>query len=272
MHAEHNSRTLDIKPLQDNLSLIVKLGPAINYLSSIMAEAQRIYEKELPFIKALESFSAYITESIATYPTHEFLEKRKENLIKSYKRWGELGWSWIGQVPIKFYEAMPKDIADANDRIKPYSTGRIVEKLFVSLYAKSTRQTDLDSAIFCYRNKQYKPCAMLLFGMIDAKLIGHQPPKTNRLVGKRAVQKLRAEFETEGHNQELYTMLRYVNLFSCLETIFRPAENFKYEPPIINRNYINHGMSRRPVRRRDCIQLFFVLDNLTDFFNGDGMY
>ena len=56
-----------------------------------------------------------------------------------------------------------------------------------------------------------------------------------------------------------------VNLFSCIETGFAPAENFKAEPYTFNRNYLAHGMTRRPVRQRDCIQLFFALYNLTVF-------
>ena len=54
-------------------------------------------------------------------------------------------------------------------------------------------------------------------------------------------------------------------LFSCIETVFAPAENFKAEPYTFNRNYLAHGMTRRPVRQRDCIQLFLALYNLTVF-------
>lgn len=252
--------------LQDDLAIALRLMPAMDYLSNIMAEAQKAYEAELPFIKALETFSAYIAESIASYPTPEFLEKRKERLIESYKAWGEFGWPWLGHTPIKFYEVLPANIADANRRIKPYCTDETMAKLFVSLHTKSAEQADLDSAIFCYENRQYKPCAMVLLGMIDAKLITHQQTEGNRSVGGKAVQKLQAKFETENDNRELYTMLRYMNLFFCLETIFRHAENFKCEPPTINRNFIDHGMNRRPVCRLDCIQLFFALDNLIDFF------
>lgn len=258
--------------LQDDLSIALRLGPAMDYLSNIMAEAQKAYEAELPFVKALETFSNYIAESIALYPAPEVLEKRKEGLIESYKAWGKFGWSWIGHTPIKFYEAMPTNIADANKRIKPYCTDEIMGTLFVSLHTKSTEQTDLDSAIFCYENRQYKPCAMVLFGMIDAKLITHQQAKDNRSVGGKAVRKLRTQFEAENDNREFYTMLRYINLFSCLETIFRHAGNFKCEPPTINRNFIDHGMNQRPVCRLDCIQLFFVLDNLIDFFEEDWGY
>lgn len=220
-----------------------------------------------PMISAIQQFSTYIARYTAEYPLSTFSEERKLALIESYRQWGKCGWSWIGNTPIKFYSKPPIDIADANIRIKPYHNAEIVEELFLGLRSKAVRQGDLESAIFCYKSRQYKPCALVLFGMIDAKLIKKQSPTQNRLVGKRAIKKLYAQFDKTHDQRWLYTMLRYVNLFACLETMFEGGENFKSEPPVINRNYIDHGMERRRVRQRDCIQLFFVLDNLIDFFN-----
>ena len=31
---------------------------------------------------------------------------------------------------------------------------------------------------------------------------------------------------------------------------------------VLNRNYIDHGMNRKNVRKKDCIQLFLLLYNL----------
>lgn len=218
-------------------------------------------------MSAVQQLSTYIAKYTAEYQLPAFSEERKSALIKSYQQWGKCGWSWIGRAPIKFYSKPPIDIADANIRIKPYHNAEIMEELFLGLRSKAVRQDDLESAIFCYTNRQYKPCALVLFGMIDAKMIRRQPSSRNRLVGKRAIKKLHAQFDKTHDQRWFYTMLRYVNLFACLETMFEDGENFKSEPPVVNRNYIDHGMERRRVRKRDCIQLFFALDNLTDFFD-----
>ena len=101
--------------------------------------------------------------------------------------------------------------------------------------------------------------------MIDAKLIRKQNRNGYRCTGSRAAKKIREKFENERTTEAFSTMLHCVNLFSCIETGFAPAENFKAEPYTFNRNYLAHGMTRRPVRQRDCIQLFFALYNLTVF-------
>lgn len=132
--------------------------------------------------------------------------------------------------------------------------------------AKSKRKKeDLNTAIFCYDNRQYKACALVLLGVIDAKLIRKQNRNGYRCTGSRAAKKIREKFENERTTEAFSTMLHCVNLFSCIETGFAPAENFKAEPYTFNRNYLAHGMTRRPVRQRDCIQLFFALYNLTVF-------
>ncbi len=108
----------------------------------------------------------------------------------------------------------------------------------------------------------------MLFGLIDAKLIRKQTTIGNyRLVGEKAAKKLAEQFEHTDDNFSFFSLLRFANLFSCLETVFANGKNFKDEPLVINRNYIDHGMNQRPVLKRDCIQLFFILENLLDFFD-----
>lgn len=60
--------------------------------------------------------------------------------------------------------------------------------------------------------------------------------------------------------------MNYVNLFACLKTVFANANDFRREPSVINRNFIDHGMTNRNVRKRDCIQLFLLLNNFVDTF------
>lgn len=221
-----------------------------------------------PMAQALQSISTYIAETATLIQASGFPEERKKRLTESYCAWGKCGWPWIGIAPAKFYYTPPQNVADANRRIKPYHSKAEIVKLFDRLHSKKLRQTDLDSAIFCYQNRQYKPCALMLFGMIDAKLIRNQTAIGNyRLAGEKAAKKLKTQYEQENERYGFFSLLRFANLFSCLETIFANGKNFEKEPAVINRNYIDHGMNRRPVLKRDCIQLFFILDNLLDFFD-----
>jgi len=56
-------------------------------------------------------------------------------------------------------------------------------------------------------------------------------------------------------------------MFACFEKFFENGNDFRKEPKLINRNFIAHGMNRRDVRKRDCIQLFLALYNLVDFLD-----
>lgn len=219
-------------------------------------------------VQALQLISTYIAKTATLIQVPGFPEERRKQLAESYCAWGKCGWSWIGVTPMKFYYTPPQNVTDANKRIKPYHSNPEIVKLFNRLHSKKLRKSDLDSAIFCYQNRQYKPCALMLFGMIDAKLIRKQTTIGKyRSVGGKAAKRLKSKYEQENDKYGFVSMLRFANLFSCLETVFSGGENFKNEPAVINRNYINHGMNQRPVLKRDCIQLFFILDNLLDFFD-----
>jgi len=43
--------------------------------------------------------------------------------------------------------------------------------------------------------------------------------------------------------------------------LFDDAKDFRLEPKHLNRNFVNHGMAKRDVRRKDCIKLFLGLSN-----------
>lgn len=121
--------------------------------------------------------------------------------------------------------------------------------------------------LFCFENRCYKACSVILFGLIDSKLIRMMPKPKNekeyRSVGVNAVREIEKKHQEK---QALYELLNYVNLFACLKTVFANANDFRREPSVINRNFVDHGMTNRNVRKRDCIQLFLLLNNFVDTF------
>ncbi len=255
-----------------NVCPTVNLSPGYVAAATEALSAMTEYTASFPFslgpiVQALQLLSAYI----AAIQTPDFSIKLRKKLADSYCAWGKCGWAWIGTTPLKFYYTPPLNIADANKRIEPYHSQPEIIKLFDRLCYKKwseLEKSDLDSAIFCYHNHQYKPCALVLFGIIDAELIRKQTTIGNyRPVGEKATKKLKEQFEQTDDNFGFFSLLRFANLFSCLETVFANGNNFKDEPLVINRNYIGHGMNQRPVLKRDCIQLFFILENLLDFFD-----
>lgn len=113
---------------------------------------------------------------------------------------------------------------------------------------------------------------MLLFSLIDAKLIRLQrkedvSEKTKRRCsGASAIKKIKQRIETEQDiNETFLLLLSFVNLFACMEVFFEDAKDFKKQPTLINRNFLQHGMLTRKVTKRDCIQLFLLYYNFLEF-------
>ena len=88
-----------------------------------------------------------------------------------------------------------------------------------------------------------------------------------RNVGAKAVTMVKQRTK-EDVNIEIFSInLFYVNFFSCLEKMFENGNDFKKQPDIINRNFLDHGMLTRRAIRKDCIQLFLVYCNMLELLD-----
>lgn len=94
--------------------------------------------------------------------------------------------------------------------------------------------------VIAFEQKKYKSCALLLFSLIDAKRICFQ---------KR--------FHDNGQIQVGTGAIRYFE---------RRYPNFADIPHIINRHFVAHGMTVKPVCKKDCIRLFYLYFNLLELF------
>lgn len=241
------------------------LSPALGNFAKMVQELSATMK---PIQEAVQHLTASFAKIIANFQVPTITEERKQELIDSHKKWGEYGWTLSPDAPFNCFNEPPADIGAANSLMKPFCSRREMERLFDELRDQNIKKEDLEEAISCYINRQYKSCALILFSIIDAKLIRKQKRDTKyRPSGSKAAKKLREQFESGNNEKMLFTMLHCVNLFSCLETLFANADDFKTEPATINRNYVAHGMTRRLVRQRDCIQLFLALHNLMLFFD-----
>lgn len=132
-----------------------------------------------------------------------------------------------------------------------------------------TRKKDIREAISCYNSRQYNACALILFSIIDSRLIRLQRKNTEKYsVGAGAVAKYKEIVEQQTSDRgKLFLSLSYANLFPCLFTVFEDPNNFSKKTKVINRNYLDHGMSYKTVRKKDCIKLFLLLYNLLEFIS-----
>lgn len=202
-------------------------------------------------------------------------EERKEKLIKSFQQWGEYGWTMIPEAPLAFYNNAPNNRKDANKAALALCGAKEMKELFSKLReTKGIKKSDLEEAVLDFQNKQYKSCAMMVFSMIDAKLIRLQrnedrnPNTKRRSSGKAAAEKLLKRIKEEKRiEQTVFLLLSYESIFACLQSVFKDGGDFSRQTDVINRNFIDHGMLTRNVLRKDCVQLLLLLYNLMDFLN-----
>lgn len=267
-----------MKDITENVSNILQVGqavvdslrPAFEALRNMVIKADQFATAMKPMLDVIQQISTSFVETIANISIPIFSEEERQKLLESHCQWGRLGWTWFQDAPMNFYDNPPTDMKDASVKVRHLCTMQGMESIFSQLREQKINHEDLESAIFCFRNKQYKACALMLFGLIDAKLIRVQSKnKGKRKVGAGAVRQLKTQFEANKNEQVFYTMLFCSNLFACLETIFAYGNDFKDEPNTINRNFVDHGMNHSRIRKRDCVQLFLVLNNLMYFLSDD---
>lgn len=249
----------DAMPLYD---FFVNIGKrVVSFVEASEKSFNLLHQYGIPFFSFLNQLGQQLIDALSNLdiPTDE----ERLQLIERSIKWGQCGWTFIPSMPLDMLKNLPDTAEEANKLAIQYCSNEEIEKLFTSMEKQNLNKSDLQSAIFCYRNKQYKACALLMCSIIDSKLI-RLSKEDNRPVGERAVKKLKAKFVDSGEKILIEAMFVY-NLLAYLETLFAKAGGFKNEPETLNRNYIGHGMNLRPVRKRDCIQLFLALYNLTQF-------
>lgn len=231
----------------------------------------RISEK---FRELLSGFSSQLSSLFEHIKIPNISDERKEEMRVNFERWGKLGWTLMPHADLTTFDSSPANIEEANDIIKNWCTKEDIELLFRHLHnVKGVKKYDLEEAICLYHSRQYKPCAMVLFSLIDSKLIRMQrkedrnPKNNRRYSGATAIKKIKKRVEKEQDiNKTFLLLLSFVNLFACIEVFFKDAGDFKIQPELINRNFLQHGMLTRKVKKRDCIQLFLLYYNFLEFF------
>ena len=255
---------------------IVKASmPKINSTFSIIQQALEPMNKISKIVSELTTgFATQLASVYEQIKLPHITDERKEELRLNFETWGKFGWTLMPHADITVFSEVPADIKDSNEKIKDWCTKADMETLFEGFsYVKGANKRDLKEAINLYRTRQYKPCAMLLFSLLDAKLIRMQrkedrdPKNKRRSSGASAIRKIKKRVEAEQDmDKRFFLLLSYTNLFACIETLFEDAKDFKKQPTLINRNFLQHGMLTREVKKRDCVQLFLLYYNFLEFF------
>lgn len=200
---------------------------------------------------------------------------RIDKLRKAREAWGRYGWTPPPSSPLILFNTLPNDLKDANKKALKYCKEEDMKSLFAKLLdMPHVKRSDAIEAIADFENRRYKSCALVLFGMIDARLIRLQRDEdrrkndNRRKTGLGAAKSLfkRIEQEQDVDKKTLIVFSHY-NILECLGTVFADGDDFKVQPDVINRNFVEHGMIIRKVVRKDCVQLFLLYYNLLKYLD-----
>ena len=249
-------------------SASINSAPLTNALATAVSSFSKIrHEIDWPAImESLAAAQERIAAVVKSVQTPTISEARKLELLDAYTTWGEYGWTMNPEDSVfAFWGAKPQSKSEADKRARKKC--RNMEPVFDAIRAcKRAKLDDLEEAISDFSDKRYRSCALVLFGLIDAKLIRFQriaeTKGGQRAVGKGAVAKAKNRVDTDASTRLLFLSPYYQNLFVCLERVFQRGNDFKVQPKIINRNFLDHGMLTRKVTRTDCVQLFLLYYNV----------
>ena len=237
------------KPTVD---IMIKLGQTITDYSSVFAK-----------------LSNAIADLANNIKIPSLSDEQKKELQDSYKAWGKHGWTVPPYASLSIFDKKPQSLQEANKYMMQYINTASMKELFIELgRLDNLRKDDLQEAILNFENRRYKSCSMILFALIDGKIIRYQDKEINRKVGFYGAKKICNKIESEFSSKNaFFSLLNLINITSALEVTFENAKNFKDQPTVVNRNFILHGMLYGRVRRRDAAQLFLLLYNLIELFD-----
>lgn len=245
----------------------------IQELASGLIQAFSVKYDFMELTEAVRRMSEIISESIQKIRIPTISEERKQELIEAHKLWGSYGWTMNPcENEKKIFAYMPSDKKSADNIALKQCSGQKMEQIFeIISETKRVKKLDFEEAVFGYRHGQYKSCAFILLSLVDAVLIRLQKKSDlkgkRREVGSNAVSKAKKRTETDINTQMLFIAMFYTNLFACLEKVFESGKDFKNQPDVINRNFLDHGMMTKKVRKKDCIQLFLLYNNMLELLD-----
>ena len=197
---------------------------------------------------------------------------QKKKLEVAYRKWGEYGWTFLPDGPIDFFENIPDTQMEADKLALNYCTDNNMCKLYKMLRStERISQVDLEEAIYVYEHKKYKSCVLIIFSLIDGALIRLQKDEDRRgknkyrPSGKIAINNISERIKNHENDYNI-SLFIWVNVISCLQKVFENGDDFKNQPEIINRNFLDHGMLERNVDKKDCLQMFILIFNMYELF------
>ena len=243
-----------LEPFYEQANKIVSIIPKIDF--SYLQDAAK-------FLKNISLFSLD-EELLKALKGSPLSKEEQEKIIIAAKQYADFG------IPFPFDEslgAISKNVITieyVNSICEEYSQGDTFKMMVDSLYKLPHANKQLvDEAVSCFNNKEYYACCCLLFSTIDREIISHQQPQENkkrRTYNKKLIKSRLESPENENHYFSFFSKINFLYLLSYYYSDGNDFDNESIEEyPVINRNFLDHGMTNRIVNKNDCIKLLMFI-------------
>lgn len=231
---------------------VESMGSAMKQMGVYLASLYQLYD--------YDAMIASISNSLDELSNALINVGCNEDYVVAYKKWGEFGWSFNANISKKFFLTIPNSLQEADSLMKEYCKTEEITKMMKEIKSTDVNQKDLEEAYFAYINQKYKCSVMLLFSLLDRQLINRKffNEEGYLKTGASAVGALKKSINTHKENTHLH-YIQFVLIMYCLLTLFQNKKNFEYEPSVINRNFLIHGMSDKEVNEIDCLKVWSAL-------------
>lgn len=156
-----------------------------------------------------------------------------------------------------------------NEIFDSYSKGEKFNELIECLYKlKYQNKQQIHEAIECYNKELYYACCSILFEIIIRQITSSQEIQKKKN-GKSARRPFYDSDKCDKHlnlippGNHFFIYVFKLNFIYLYSYYFKGANNFESENfnvfPVINRNFIAHGMSNRNIDKYDCIKLIMFI-------------
>lgn len=249
------------KKLNESIRSVFNSYALSNETLKAMSEAaQAFYSSYAPIAEALQEMRQRFNESIKPILANLaslYADIDWEKLADGSRKWGEFGWIPPEGMGLRQICNPPEALLDADKIALSYIDKEAVDGLEHRLLQIVPKKSDMQEALNLFNERRYKPAAMMICSLIECELIKTQDHSDWRKPEK-AIRKFNSEIPEEG-----IIVVTEAALIGAYEYFFKNGDNFNHGiEGELNRNFLQHGMMYKPVRRKTCIKLLLILQEV----------
>lgn len=262
IYAQNKAYSNRIKILEDNIRLT--LEPLQNQFKKINAAIDFSWIKHSFKIEISEELLS-LFEKISSRTKEALIpEKIKMEITKKAIEYANLGLTYLISSTYDDFpdinENLANQICDDFSKSDKYETlkDKVKNLEFIN-------EQQVEEAFLCFENGFYYSCISVLFEIIERELLSKQSIKIGsnnrrKTVDRKKISEMKEILSYENSISEYFIEMNFLYLSSYY---FNDANDFIDESfdkfPVINRNYIAHGMTNRKVTKNDCVKLMMYI-------------